>query len=844
MSMKDDTFETSVPPRTSRRPPAPTGSPTTLSEPTFGHLLSTLPAEEKSTVRRIEKILYKINAAETAILFNTTCINEGLLPKYTHLRLHDPNAAADAHTTAFRRKLTERQLEEKKKDLRAALSTYQDLQQQWFTSQQGNDRTNIQAALQRLKNNDRKKREHIILKKLTHLNGGKLRLPQDKKSYINLTSYTPDHEEEALLQLGLNCHYATKPCPRTKRLEIEVLLDNINRLEKEKKVTPSDSLRPLLLAEALTSRQPDHHKTFMTKDLRNAAKKLKSANGITIRRADKTPALVLINTEEYHQKLDAILADDTKFKKITRNPIDSIKKEANDIIDRINALATSTKLMKIKGDFEPGYIYGNIKTHKQGNPLRPIISQIPTPTYHLAKQLNNILAPYIPDQHRVKSSAEFLQLIKDSPASGTISSLDVESLFTNVPVPETINLICDRVYRNHTTPPLQIPEDALRRLLELCTMSAPFTTHRGHLYTQIDGVAMGSPLGVFFADFYMGVVEERVFQQTPKPPIYCRYVDDTFVKTNSKEEVDHLKDLFQRESVLRFTSEESNNGTLPFLDVSVHQDTSSNKITTDVYRKDTNLGLCLNGKSECPDRYKDSTISSYLRRAITHCSTWTSTSAEINKASQTLVNNGFSNRRIDQLTKKTINRWYAGDLNAPDDHEPNHHIRLFYKNQFHHAHKQDEKAIREIISDHLKPTSDEDEIKLIIYYKNRRTSSLIMKNNPSPIQDMIRQRNVVYHFTCPIEGCPQDYIGMTTTRLSKRISCHVQEGAIHNHMSRVHNRRPTRDQLIQATKIIDRESDCKRLRFLEALHILEKKPSINRTDEPLLLPTTLQNHTT
>ena len=82
MSMKDDTFETSVPPRTSRRPPAPTGSPTTLSEPTFGHLLSTLPAEEKSTVRRIEKILYKINAAETAILFNTTCINEGLLPKY------------------------------------------------------------------------------------------------------------------------------------------------------------------------------------------------------------------------------------------------------------------------------------------------------------------------------------------------------------------------------------------------------------------------------------------------------------------------------------------------------------------------------------------------------------------------------------------------------------------------------------------------------------------------------------------------------------------------------------------------------------------------------------------
>ena len=375
-------------------------------------------------------------------------------------------------------------------------------------------------------------------------------------------------------------------------------------------------------------------------------------------------------------------------------------------------------------------------------------------------------------------------------------------------------------------------------------MSAPFTTHRGHLYTQIDGVAMGSPLGVFFADFYMGIVEERIFSQTPKPSIYCRYVDDTFIKATSQDEIDLLQEKFHQHSVLRFTSEQSNDGTLPFLDVSVHQDTTANKITTDVYRKGTNLGLCLNGKSECPDRYKDSTITSYLRRAITHCSTWSSTSAEINKASQILVNNGFPNRRIEQITKKIINKWYAGEFNAPTDHDPNQQIHLFYKSQYHPAHKQDEKAVKTIIKDHLKPSNDNDQIKLIIYYKNRRTSSLFMKNNPTPKQEMIKQRNVVYHFSCPVQGCSQDYVGMTTTRLSKRISCHVQEGAIHNHMTRTHNRRPTRDQIIQNTTIIDRQTDNKRLRFLEALHILEMKPSINRTDEPLLLPTTLQNHTT
>ena len=189
------------------------------------------------------------------------------------------------------------------------------------------------------------------------------------------------------------------------------------------------------------------------------------------------------------------------------SPIEDIKKEANNIIDRVNAVASNVKLMKIKGDYEQGYIYGNVKTHKDGNPLRPIISQIPTPTYHLAKQLNALLTPYIPSTYRVKSSAEFLQVVRGSPSDGTISSLDVESLFTNVPVEETIGMMCDKVYRDISTPSLSIPEDALRGLLRLCTMRAPFITHRGEMYTQVDGVAMESPLGVLFADFYMGVVE-------------------------------------------------------------------------------------------------------------------------------------------------------------------------------------------------------------------------------------------------------------------------------------------------------------------------------------------------
>ena len=48
------------------------------------------------------------------------------------------------------------------------------------------------------------------------------------------------------------------------------------------------------------------------------------------------------------------------------------------------------KLNKTIGEYEPGYIYSNVKIHKPINPLRPIISQIPTPTYPLVKSLGPV----------------------------------------------------------------------------------------------------------------------------------------------------------------------------------------------------------------------------------------------------------------------------------------------------------------------------------------------------------------------------------------------------------------------------------------------------------------------
>jgi hypothetical protein len=619
-----------------------------------------------------------------------------------------------------------------------------------------------------------------------------------------------------------------------KRLEIEMLLDDIHKLEDNKKVITTDTLQAELLAEA-GKKRGTYSSTILTPRLKEAAKQLKNLKDVTIRKADKTAAYVLIPTHEYMNKISDILSDDSKFQRITRNPVEDLKRKVNKTITAINAKKGSVHFNKLQGDYGLGYAYGNVKTHKPGNPLRPIISQIPTPTYHLAKKLNELLTPYTPSKFSLQSSADFLELIKSTQPDGIIASLDVESLFTNVPVDTTIGMILDRVYRDESTPKLDIPEPHLKSLLEACTKEAPFISPQGDMYLQIDGVAMGSPLGVLFANFYMGTIEDRVFSSRQKPTVYCRYVDDIFVIVKDSDELIDLKRHLERESVLRFTHENSENNSLPFLDVLITKTGTS--LSTNVYTKPTNIGLCLNGRSECPQRYKASVLNAYIRRALTHCSEWSNVSREFERVTQVLVNNGYSNAEINAAIRRHLDRWYNSEPRTETTTPP---IKLYYKSTMHSEHIKEERIMKEIIRKGVKSTTPNQNINLIIFYKTKKTSELLIKNSPKPTENPLQQSSVVYMYTCPHEGCNLQckYIGMTSTKLTRRLTCHLQSGAPRNHMRQAHDITLTREMLNKNTCIIDKTQDSRRLQILEAIHIRIERPTMNtQITELFTLPT-------
>ena len=205
---------------------------------------------------------------------------------------------------------------------------------------------------------------------------------------------------------------------------------------------------------------------------------------------------------------------------------------------------------------------------------------------------------------------------------------------------------------------------------------------------------------------------------------------------------------------------------------------------------------------------------------------------------QQLVNNGYSNKDIQRTTRRALDRWYSQPDGANDSVSK---INSYYRNFWHVNYKRDEAALKEIINNNVSVTDPESKLNPIIYYRNKKTAQVIMKNSPRIDSGPLKKHDLVYQIFCPANGCNHSYVGMTTTKLSKRLAVHLQEGDFYQHFVQNHAALQ-RPQLLQSTSIIDKASDRRRLRVREVLHFLRLKPTLNVTQETFLLPTTIRRN--
>ncbi|MEL6804856.1 MAG: reverse transcriptase domain-containing protein, partial [Bacteroidota bacterium] len=301
----------------------------------------------------------------------------------------------------------------------------------------------------------------------------------------------------------------------------------------------------------------------------------------------------------------------------------------------------------------------NESRHKKN---RQILSMISSPQHKLAKYLNEVLLPVSKkySKYTITDSFAFAKMIRGLESANTyMASFDVSSLFTNVPLMETINICVDAVQEASCS---SLSRESLVELLQCATSCTEFSFN-DLMYRQIDGVAMGSPLGPTLANTFIGFLEQKFYKDNDEPLVYCRYVDDIFVIFRTKEECEKSFAAFNAlHSAIKFTIEHEVEGKLPFLDVLVER--NKGKFLTSLYRKKTFTGQYVNFASHCSRKRKISLIKTLCHRAIAICSP-ERLHQELDTIVDVLVGNGYP----EPLIKKTI-RFHRQRLAEPKQFGP------------------------------------------------------------------------------------------------------------------------------------------------------------------------------
>ena len=121
------------------------------------------------------------------------------------------------------------------------------------------------------------------------------------------------------------------------------------------------------------------------------------------------------------------------------------------------------------------------------------------------------LKPLCENKYKINDTQTFASMIKNQTpliSDEEYVSCDVDSLFTNIPVEETIEYIIHQIYNEKKVPQI-CSKTFFRRLMYKLTTECTFQFNQ-HLFKQTEGCSMGEPLSVTLADIYMIRTEKDI----------------------------------------------------------------------------------------------------------------------------------------------------------------------------------------------------------------------------------------------------------------------------------------------------------------------------------------------
>ena len=477
-------------------------------------------------------------------------------------------------------------------------------------------------------------------------------------------------------------------------------------------------------------------------------------------RPDKGRSVVVMDKSDYIAKMHNILCDTSKF--LSLGPVefhDHTAKVENDLSQFLKGLCSGNEISDfiykrvVPTASSRPRMYGLPKVHKVNTPMRPILSMTGSPQYKVSQWICELLQPVVQKYgvHCVKDSFTFCEFLDNSdvPYDGFMCSFDVVSLFTNVPLDDVIDICAKALYHCDDIDPVPLSESSFRKLLKIVTSGVEFSFNN-IMYRQIDGVAMGSPLGPVLANVFLGYCESLIVAEN-LPCLYKRYVDDTFAYFRSKEEAMQFKGILDNlHPSLKFTCEFEQSNCLSFLDVYVERTDSG--FVRSVYRKPTFTGLLTTWDSFCSTRYKFSLVKNMFHRAKVICSP-SKLAIEIDNIKGLLTKNGYPDNVITRFVKQDL----TPDAPKFGPKKCRVFLRLPWLGPLSECL---ERQVRSVVSScyfSVDIMTVFDTVRIFGGYKDVLPTHTLF--------------NVIYQFEC--RGCESQYVGRTIQRLQDRIKQHV-----------------------------------------------------------------------
>ena len=154
----------------------------------------------------------------------------------------------------------------------------------------------------------------------------------------------------------------------------------------------------------------------LTKDEKQALKRLKNDENIVILPADKGRVTVVMDKEDYHDKMNELVNDKQTYQELERDPTPALQRKINNNVlrlDKLNAIDTRRYYRLRCSVPRAPKLYGVPKLHKLNTPMRPIVSHCGSPIYQLSKYLTTILQPLTNEsRYKVQSTKDFIDTIK------------------------------------------------------------------------------------------------------------------------------------------------------------------------------------------------------------------------------------------------------------------------------------------------------------------------------------------------------------------------------------------------------------------------------------------------